>query len=126
MQQLLYATEGWISAVYLNLRTLADRGALPERGSDIYNLFTATMIDPLPPMQQEFLTVLSPADEFTIEMAKAVTGREDAAELLADLTTRNAFVKRLPDSDRYRCHHVMKHCAMRAFHKLVWLSRGPK
>ena len=51
-------------------------------------------------------------------MAKAVTGREDAAELLADLTTRNAFVKRLPDSDRYRCHHVMKHCAMRAFHKL--------
>lgn len=118
LQQLLYATEGWISAVYLNLRTLADRGALPERGSDIYNLFTAAMIDPLPPMQQEFLTVLSLADEFTIEMAKAVTGREDAAELLADLTTRNAFVKRLPDSDRYRCHHVMKHCAMRAFHKL--------
>lgn len=118
LQQLLYATEGWISAVYLNLRTLADRGALPERGSDIYNLFTAIMIDPLPPMQQEFLTVLSLADEFTIEMAKAVTGREDAAELLADLTTRNAFVKRLPDSDRYRCHHVMKHCAMRAFHKL--------
>lgn len=33
LQQLLYATEGWISAVYLNLRTLADRGALPERGS---------------------------------------------------------------------------------------------
>lgn len=62
--------------------------------------------------------MLSLADEFTIEMAKAVTGREDAAELLADLTTRNAFVKRLPDSDRYRCHHVMKHCAMRAFHKL--------
>ena len=60
--------------------------------------------------------MLSLADEFTIEMAKAVTGREDAAELLADLTTRNAFVKRLPDSDRYRCHHVMKHCAMRAFH----------
>lgn len=118
LQQLLYATEGWISAVYLNLRTLADRGALPERGSDIYNLFTAAMLDPLPPMQQEFLTVLSLADEFTIEMAKAVTGREDAAELLADLTTRNAFVKRLPDSDRYRCHHVMKHCAMRAFHKL--------
>lgn len=41
LQQLLYATEGWISAVYLNLRTLADRGSLPERGSDIYNLFTA-------------------------------------------------------------------------------------
>lgn len=118
LQQLLYTTEGWISGVYLNLRTLADRGALPERGSDIYNLFTAAMIDPLPPIQQEFLTVLSLADEFTIEMAKAVTGRQDAAELLADLTTRNAFVKRLPDSDRYRCHHMMKHCAMRAFHKL--------
>lgn len=118
LQQLLYATEGWISAVYLNLRTLADRGTLPERGSDIYNLFTAAMIDPLPPMQQEFLTVLGLADEFTVEMAEAVTGQTNVAALLADLTTRNAFVKRLPDSDRYRCHHMMKDCALRAFHKL--------
>ena len=111
VEKLLFATEGWFSAVYLSLQTLEDRGTLPDKSSDIYDLFTAAMIDPLPPMQQEFLTVLGLADEFTIEMAEAVTGRADAAALLAELTSRNAFVKRLPDSDLYRCHHVMKDCA---------------
>ena len=118
LEKLLFATEGWFSAVYLSLQTLEDRGTLPDKSSDIYDLFTAAMIDPLPPMQQEFLTVLGLADEFTIEMAEAVTGRADAAALLAALTSRNAFVKRLPDSDLYRCHHVMKDCAARAFRTL--------
>ena len=118
MDDLLYATEGWFSAVYLSLQTLEDRGALPDKNSDIYALFTAAMIDPLPPMQQEFLTVLGLADEFTIEMAEAVTGRTDAAALLAELTSRNAFIKRLPDSDLYRFHHMMKDCAARAFRTL--------
>lgn len=118
VDKLLFATEGWFSAVYLSLQTLEDRGTLPDKNSDIYALFTAAMIDPLPPMQQEFLTVLGLADEFTIEMAEAVTGRADAAALLADLTSRNAFVKRLPDSDHYRFHHMMKDCAARAFRAL--------
>lgn len=115
---LLYATEGWFSAVYLNLQTLEERGALPDRDSDIYDLFTAAMLDPLPPVQREFVTVLGLADEFTVAMARAVTGRDDAAALLADLTSRNAFVRRLPDSDRYRFHHMMKDCAARVFRTL--------
>ncbi len=118
VQDLLYATEGWFSAVYLSLQTLEDRGTIPDRNSDIYSLFTAAMIDPLPPMQQEFLTVLGLADEFTVAMAQFVTGRDNTAELLADLTSHNAFVKRLPDSDLYRCHHMMKDCAARAFEAL--------
>lgn len=124
VEKLLFATEGWFSAVYLSLQTLEDRGSLPDKSSDIYDLFTAAMIDPLPPMQQEFLTVLGLADEFTIEMAEAVTGRADAAALLAELTSRNAFVKRLPDSDLYRCHHVMKDCAARAFRTLPQEKRA--
>lgn len=118
VQKLLYATEGWFSAVYLSLQTLEDRGTLPDPSSDIYSLFTAAIIGPLPPMQQEFLTVLGLADEFTIEMARFVTGRDDAADLLAELTSRNAFVKRLPDSDLYRFHHMMKDCAARQFSTL--------
>lgn len=118
VQKLLYATEGWFSAVYLSLQTLEDRGTLPDPSSDIYSLFTAAMIGPLPPMQQEFLTVLGLAGEFTIEMARFVTGRDDAADLLAELTSRNAFVKRLPDSDLYRFHHMMKDCAARQFSTL--------
>ena len=47
-ESLLYSSEGWFSAVYLNLRTLSERGALPERDSDIFTMFTAAMIEPLP------------------------------------------------------------------------------
>ena len=43
---LSYTTEGWFSAV-LNLCSLADRGQLPSHASDIYDMFTAAMLDPL-------------------------------------------------------------------------------
>ena len=41
VEKLLFATEGWFSAVYLSLQTLEDRGTLPDKSSDIYDLFTA-------------------------------------------------------------------------------------
>ena len=115
VESLLYSSEGWFSAVYLNLRTLSEQGALPDRNSDIYTTFTAAMIDPLPARQREFLLVMGLADEFTVEMARFVTGDPDAEELLAVLTAQNAFLKRLPDGVTYRFHHMMKECAERSF-----------
>ena len=47
VETLLHASEGWFSAVYLNLRTLSEHGALPDRHSDIYAMFSAAMIEPL-------------------------------------------------------------------------------
>ena len=118
IEALLYSSEGWFSAVYLNLRTLSERGALPDRNSDIYSMFTAAMIDPLPEKQQEFLAVMGLADEFTVEMARFVTGDFDAENLLAILTEQNAFVKCLPDGVTFRFHHMMKECAERRFRML--------
>ena len=115
VESLLYSSEGWFSAVYLNLRTLSERGVLPSRHSDIYATFTAAMIDPLPEKQREFLAVMGLADEFTVEMAQAVTGDADAEQLLSMLTEQNAFVTRLPDGATYRFHHMMKACAERSF-----------
>ena len=83
VDSLLYSSEGWFSAVYLNLRTLSERGALPNRNSDIYATFTAAMIDPLPEKLREFLAVMGLADEFTVEMARFVTEDADAEKLLA-------------------------------------------
>ena len=118
IDSLLYSSEGWFSAIYLNLCALFERGELPDRNSDIYSMFSAAMIDPLPPRQQEFLAVMGLADEFTVEMALAVTESRDAAALIATLTGRNAFVTRLPDGVTYRFHHMMKECAERTFLKL--------
>ncbi|MDY3985306.1 helix-turn-helix transcriptional regulator [Dysosmobacter sp.] len=111
VEALLYSSEGWFSAVYLNLRTLSEHGALPDRNSDIYSTFTAAMIDPLPEKQQEFLAVMGLADEFTVEMARFVTGDSNAKKLLSVLSEQNAFVKCLPDGVTFRFHHMMKECA---------------
>ena len=131
VESLLYSSEGWFSAVYLNLRTLSECGVLPSRHSDIYATFTAAMIDPLPEKQREFLAVMGLADEFTVEMAQAVTGDADAEQLLSMLTEQNAFVTRLPDGISYRFHHMMKACAERSFltmaqetQKLYWERFG--
>ena len=115
IEGLLYSSEGWFSAVYLNLRTLSERGSLPDRDSDIYSMFIAAMIDPLPKKQRELLAVMGLADEFTAEMARFVTDNSDAQELLDLLTAQNAFVKCLPDGVTYRFHHMMKQCAERTF-----------
>ena len=118
VESLLYSSEGWFSAVYLNLRTLSERGVLPSRHSDIYATFTAAMIDPLPEKQREFLAVMGLADEFTVEMAQCITGDPDAGQILSLLTEQNAFVTRLPDGATYRFHHMMKECAERHFLKM--------
>ena len=115
VESLLYSSEGWFSAVYLNLCTLSERGVLPSRHSDIYATFTAAMIDPLPQKQREFLAVMGLADEFSAEMAQHITGDADAGRILSLLTEQNAFVTRLPDGVTYRFHHMMKECAERSF-----------
>ena len=115
IERLLYSSEGWFSAVYLNLRTLSERGVLPSRHSDIYATFTAAMIDPLPEKQRRFLAVMGLADEFTVEMAQDITGDADAGQILSALTEQNAFVTRLPDGGAYRFHHMMKECSERSF-----------
>lgn len=118
LEALLRSSEGWFSAIYLNLRALSERGRLPDASSDIFEMFTAAMIDPLPPGRQEFLAVMGLADEFTDEMARFVTENPETDAIIQDLTCQNAFVTRLPDSQRYRFHHMMKECALRKFRTL--------
>ena len=118
LEALLRSSEGWFSAIYLNLRALSERGRLPDASSDIFEMFTAAMIDPLPPGRQEFLAVMGMADEFTAEMARFVTENPETDAIIQDLTCQNAFVTRLPDSQRYRFHHMMKECALRKFRTL--------
>ena len=118
LEALLRSSEGWFSAIYLNLRALSERGRLPDASSDIFEMFTAAMIDPLPPGRQEFLAVMGLADEFTAEMARFVTENPETDAIIQDLTCQNAFVTRLPESQRYRFHHMMKECALRKFRTL--------
>lgn len=76
---------------------LCGTGELPDNHSDIYEMFSAAMIDPLPEIQREFLVVMGLADEFSAEMAKFITENEDTKQLLSAMTKQNAFVSRLTD-----------------------------
>lgn len=109
IESLLHSSEGWISAVYLNLCSFAERGELPDDHSDIYEMFSAAMIDPLPEKQREFLIVLGIADEFSAEMAKFITENEDIKQLLSAMTRQN-------DSFEQRRMALMKH------HNSMWIN----
>lgn len=115
IDSLLSSSEGWFSAVYLGLRAVAERGSLPDNHSDIYDMFSAAMIDPLSENQREFLAVMGLADEFTAGMAAFVSDDPDTDSILRGLTERNAFVTRLYDGKTFRFHHMMKECAKRTF-----------
>ena len=49
-------------------------------------MFTAAMLESLPEKTRGFLAVMGLADEFTVEMARAVTALPDAEEVLRALT----------------------------------------
>ena len=115
VESLLRSCEGWFSAIYLNLHSLAERGILLSEDADICSMFTAAMLENLPSQKREFLAVMGLADEFTVEMARVVTEMPDAEELLLTLTEQNAFVTRLPDGKAFRFHHMLKECAVRLF-----------
>ena len=115
LNTLLYSSEGWFSAVYLNLCTFFESGHFPDHTSNIYDMFSSAMIAPLSHKQQEFLTVIGLADEFTVEMALFITGNPEAGQILSLMTRQNAFITPLPDGVSFRFHHMMKECTQRAF-----------
>lgn len=118
LEHLLKSSEGWFAAVYLNLCSFSKSGELPGKTSDIYQMFSASMLNPLPEDRKEFLSAMGLADEFTEEMAEFITKREDVHQILKMLTRQNAFVTCLNDGQTYRFHHMMKECAFRAFRTL--------
>lgn len=118
LKQLLKSSEGWFAAVYLNLCSFSKSGELPGKTSDIYQMFSASMLNPLPEDRKEFLSAMGLADEFTEEMAEFITKREDVHQILKMLTRQNALVTCLNDGQTYRFHHMMKECAFRAFRTL--------
>ncbi len=117
-EELLRSSEGWFSAVYLNLRFFEENGALPSGNSDIYDMFTDALIAPLSAREKEFLAVMSLADEFTEEMAEFILQTDGIGRMLSALTEQNAFVTRLSDGKTLRFHHMMRTCAGKLFERL--------
>ncbi len=111
-------SEGWFSAVYLNLKFYSETGRLLSVSEDIYELINGSLIVPLDKRTQVFLEVMCLADEFTVEQARYMTEIDDAAGIVASLIKTNTFVRFLADTKTYRFHHMLRESMYRRFNML--------
>ncbi|MDR3204918.1 MAG: LuxR C-terminal-related transcriptional regulator [Deltaproteobacteria bacterium] len=89
--QLHENTSGWISALYLSLLWFEKNGNFSSIPEDISVSLQDMVYEPLSSQAKELLLVLAPLERFTIAQAVRLYG-SDAPLLLAELTTKNAFV----------------------------------
>ena len=103
----LYAlTEGWISALYLlMLEFIATGSYSPE--TNLYKLVEKTIYEPLAAEKKDFLLMLSIFDSFTQGQAAYLWGKDNVSELLAEVTSQNAFVSYDRRSKTYFVHSIL-------------------
>ena len=111
-------SEGWFSAIYLNLQSYLEHRRLLTESHDIYEMLNSTLLTSLSPEEHEFLTKMCRAGEFTAEQAEFVTQLPNCREIANHLTHCNAFVRLQPDGVTYRFHHMLKECMERQFSML--------
>ncbi|MEV6218081.1 protein kinase [Nocardia sp. NPDC051833] len=107
------ATDGWVAALQLTVLALR-AGEDPERlldslaqHPDIGAFLAENVLDTLDPDTLDFLMTTSISERVCGGLATALTGRADAAELLADLADRGLFLLPTgPDHDWYRYHQL--------------------
>jgi len=115
MASLQEHTEGWAAglrlfALALKGRDDADTVVNQITGTEatIAEYFTGEVLRTLPADVSRFLLYTSILDTFTAALAEALTGRSDAANILAELERENAFVRSTPDqSGGYRYHRLL-------------------
>ena len=113
LDRLLELTEGWATGLYLALLAGEGRPAdewLPQLRGDLNVIaayLTAEVLERQPAELQEFLLRTSIVDQLCPGLCRAVTGADDAPQLLDRLARENLFVTALDDRDEwYRYHHL--------------------
>ena len=114
VELLVKRTEGWPAGLYLAalwLRDLEDPddGVRAFLGSarHIADYLTDEVLTALAPQTRDFLVRTSVLGRFTPELCDAVLGREDSAEMLAELERSNMFLVALNgEGEWYRYHHL--------------------
>jgi DNA-binding SARP family transcriptional activator len=94
--------EGWMAGVVLSARP----------GGDALDYLLREVVDPLPEPAARLLEDTSHLERFTPAMAAHVAGRDDAAELLALLDERRAFLVPASGGPGWRRHHRVLRAAL--------------
>jgi LuxR family transcriptional regulator, maltose regulon positive regulatory protein len=109
-------TEGWVAGVHLAALSanghpdpLAFLNELPANAQDVVDYVWDEVLARQLPEVRRFLAETSILDRFSAPLCAAVTGREDAEQLLSELERSNAFLMTLDASSRwFRYHQVFR------------------
>jgi LuxR family transcriptional regulator, maltose regulon positive regulatory protein len=108
-------SQGWAAGVYLAALALVDEPDSSECMRRFSGAFGPVaeyleheVLLPEPPDVVEFLLQTSTLDRLSPDVCRAVTGRDDAAELLEAMSGRNLFVVPVePEQRTYRYHRLL-------------------
>jgi LuxR family maltose regulon positive regulatory protein len=106
-------TEGWPAGLRL-LAASGDRVELPPRSGDghVFAFLADEVFDRQSVDRQRFLVETSVLDTVSIAASAALTGRDDAADVLAELAARGLFITEWRD-DVYRYHDLFRQFLLR-------------
>ncbi|HWQ62678.1 MAG TPA: LuxR C-terminal-related transcriptional regulator, partial [Negativicutes bacterium] len=108
-------TEGWISAVYLCVLDYRQTGRLEQQPASLNELMDKVVYQPRSAEMKEFLTAICIFDSFTLAQAGHMWRQGNAADLLARLTSENAFIAFDHASQSYSLHNILSGFLRRIF-----------
>ena len=106
-------TQGWISALHLNL--LARRqGGTPGDSSAVNALVEREVLAALSPPARELLIRLHPLERFTLDQAESL-GLPETGRALDELRRRNSFLNYNDDDRTYALHSLVRQVVEKKF-----------
>lgn len=105
-ERLHVLTEGWISAIYLLMLNFVATGSYSDI-TNIYNLMEKAVYNPLSEEIKDFLVMMCIFDDFSAEQAIYMWGKENTAEILEEIISKNAFIKYDSRQKTYHMHAIL-------------------
>ena len=112
LQTLHEQSDGWAAGLVLMLERLKQTGAVnhvaqPETLETVFNYFAGEIFEQLSASTRDFLIRTCMLPQVTAELAKALTGRSDAANVLAKLHKQQLFIDRRPGETLAYQYHAL-------------------
>lgn len=115
-ERILHLTEGWAAGLRLAALSLQDEqdpqgflGRFADHDRATADYLAEEVLARLHPDERDFLLATCVPEAVSPDLARSLSGRPDAGEVLADLERRNALVLRLgPHGQWYRLHDLLR------------------
>lgn len=115
LEKLFISTEGWISAIRLQMINYAETGSF-DLTADIEQLVENAIWNRLDPDEKDFLLSVSVMDSFTALQAAIMLDLEVLPDKIEEMLKTNDFIRYLPDKQLYSMHSILHNYLRNLFH----------